>query len=447
MTKFAVVGTDHLHVVELVSGLLEAGAELSAIAPTEDRIGPWLASQHEDARVPDLDAALDGVDIVVTAAIPADRATIGEIAMRAGVRRARRQAGLHQPRAARRAAPGVRPTRVRPTRCCSPSVSRTPPWCAAYELVAAGRIGAVLQTVGLGPHTLNLEKRPDWFFDPARYGGILVDIGSHQVDQFLTLHRCDRRRGPRRRRSARHPEHAGVEVLGEMLLAADTATGYARVDYYTPRDSAPAWGDVRFTVVGTEGFLEVRHVEQTVTVVDGETRETLDCAGETAGWGERYLAGTLFDQEHVFTVSQICLDAEAHARRIPGLTGSLSKGSLTFSVPLLGTTRTLTDPTTARSPRDRLPLRSGQRQDRAGPRCSRVRTTSPPSASGAGPGLNCGGCHRTLERLVREHIARRHGRRRRSLTPVLSAGVRREVGPCAGVRVSSSCSTRSSRPS
>ena len=175
----------------------------------------------------------------------------------------------------------------------------------------------MLQTVGLGPHTLNLEKRPDWFFDPARYGGILVDIGSHQVDQFLSFTGAT---GAEVLASTirSHPEHAGVEVLGEMLLAADTATGYARVDYYTPKGLAPAWGDVRFTVVGTEGFLEVRHVEQTVTVVDGETRETLDCAGETAGWGERYLAGTLFDQEHVFTVSQICLDAEAHARRFPG---------------------------------------------------------------------------------------------------------------------------------
>jgi hypothetical protein len=48
----------------------------------------------------------------------------------------------------------------------------------------------------------------------------------------------------------------------------------------------------------------VRHVEQTVTVVDGERREVVDCTGETAGWGARYLAGTLFDQEHVFAVSE-----------------------------------------------------------------------------------------------------------------------------------------------
>ena len=101
-----------------------------------------------------------------------------------------------------------------------------------------------------------------------------------------------------------------------MLLAADGATGYARVDYFTPKGLAPAWGDVRFTVVGTEGYLEVRHVDQTVLVVDGETRETIDCTGEPAGWGDRYLAGTLFDQEHVFAVPEICLRRRsAHARR------------------------------------------------------------------------------------------------------------------------------------
>jgi len=27
--------------------------------------------------------------------------------------------------------------------------------------------------------------RPEWFWNPDEYGGILCDIGSHQVDQFL----------------------------------------------------------------------------------------------------------------------------------------------------------------------------------------------------------------------------------------------------------------------
>ena len=57
----------------------------------------------------------------------------------------------------------------------------------AIELVNAGAIGRVVQTVGLGPHRLNRHLRPDWFFQRDKYGGVLCDIASHQVEQFLTF--------------------------------------------------------------------------------------------------------------------------------------------------------------------------------------------------------------------------------------------------------------------
>jgi predicted dehydrogenase len=315
--KFSVVGTDHLHVVELVSGLVDAGAELVAIAATEDRIGPWLASQYEHARsVPDLDAALEGVDAIVTAAVPGDRAELGILAMRAGVDVLADKPGatsLDQLDALRdaHAATGRQYLVLFSERQTNASMVR------AYELVQAGRIGTVLHTVGLGPHTLNLGRRPEWFFDPARYGGILVDIGTHQVDQFLAF--TGSTTAEVLASTVRsHPEHAGVEVLGEMLLAAGHATGYARVDYFTPAGLAPAWGDVRFTVVGTDGTLEVQQVPQTVLVVDGGRVETIACTEEPSGWGTRYLDGTLVAQEHVFAVTDVCLRAQAAARRIDG---------------------------------------------------------------------------------------------------------------------------------
>ena len=55
----------------------------------------------------------------------------------------------------------------------------------AGELAAAGAIGRVVQTIGLGPHRMSPKTRPAWFFDRPRYGGILCDIASHQADQFL----------------------------------------------------------------------------------------------------------------------------------------------------------------------------------------------------------------------------------------------------------------------
>src|SRR5690606_19522389 len=55
----------------------------------------------------------------------------------------------------------------------------------AGELVKAGAIGKVIQTIGLGPHRMNIRSRPEWFFDKKYFGGIICDIGSHQCDQFL----------------------------------------------------------------------------------------------------------------------------------------------------------------------------------------------------------------------------------------------------------------------
>ncbi len=315
--KFSVVGTDHLHVVELVSGLVDAGSELVAIVATEPRIGGWLASQYPDARsVPSLDDALEGVDVVVTAAIPADRAEIGIIAMRAGKDVLADKPGattieqLDALRAAH-AETGKQYLVLFSERLTNAAMVR------AFELVQDGRIGRVVHTVGLGPHTLNLERRPDWFFDPAHYGGILVDIGSHQIDQYLAFTGATSAEVLASTVRA-HPEHPGLQVLGEMLVASPDATGYARVDYLTPAGLAPAWGDVRFTAVGTEGYLEVRHVDQTVLVVDGEQQETIVCTEQPSGWGTRYRDGTLVTQEHVFAVTETCLRAQVQAHRIAG---------------------------------------------------------------------------------------------------------------------------------
>jgi len=55
----------------------------------------------------------------------------------------------------------------------------------ASQLVQQGAIGRVIQTVNLAPHKQNLKTRPDWYFKREKFGGILTDIGSHQIDQFL----------------------------------------------------------------------------------------------------------------------------------------------------------------------------------------------------------------------------------------------------------------------
>ncbi len=308
----AVVGTDHGHVVELTQRLVEAGAVVRAIVATDDGIGPWLATQHADARADDPYG--DDVAVVVTAAIPSQRAAIAIRAMEAGKDVVSDKAGvtdagqLAEVRRVQRAT-GRRWLVVFGERLGTPAMLR------AEHLGRDGRIGAVVHTVGLGPHRLNLRHRPAWFYDPARYGGILVDIGSHQVDQFLTFTGApDAEIVAATIRS--HDEFPGVEVLGEMLLRApDGRTGYTRVDYFTPRGLG-AWGDVRCTIVGTTGTIEVCAMDNSLTVVDAEQVESIDASGDEITWATRFLGGEMpIDQEHVFRVHEICLRARDAARR------------------------------------------------------------------------------------------------------------------------------------
>ena len=128
----------------------------------------------------------------------------------------------------------------------------------AAELVQAGAIGRVVQTVGFGPHRLNRHLRPDWFFDPAQAGGILTDIGSHQIDQFLHFTGSDDAEIVASAvANYANPDQPEFEDFGEILLRSERGNGYIRVDWYTP-DGLPTWGDGRCTILGTEGYIELR---------------------------------------------------------------------------------------------------------------------------------------------------------------------------------------------
>ena len=306
----AVVGTDHGHVVELTQQLVGAGAEVRAVVATDDGIGPWLASQYPDARTADPHAA--DVDVVVTAAVPSARAQITIDALRAGKMVVADKPGVTTPdqlAAVREAVEqsGQRWLVVFGERLGNPAMLK------AEEIVGTGRLGTVVHIVGLAPHTLNLKHRPQWFFDPVQYGGILTDIGTHQVDQFLAFTGAPSAEVVAATVRS-HDEHPGVQVLGEMLLRApDGRTGYARVDYFTPKGLG-AWGDVRLTVVGTLGTLEVQAVGNTVTVVDAERVETVDANATPITWADAVVRGDMpVAQSHVLAVHDACLHAQALA--------------------------------------------------------------------------------------------------------------------------------------
>ncbi|MBL1419316.1 MAG: Gfo/Idh/MocA family oxidoreductase [Alphaproteobacteria bacterium] len=200
----------------------------------------------------------------------------------------------------------------------------------ADQLIKAGKIGKVLQTIGLGPHRLNLPTRPDWFYDVEKYGGILCDIASHQIDQFLYFTGSDEAQviassvG-----NYANPNTQGLQDFGDILLRSDQGQAYIRVDWFTP-DGLPTWGDGRLTILGTEGYIELRKYvdidgragKNHLFLVNNQTCEHINATGTGLPYFEnlvndvRNRTATAMPQQHAFKVMELAIKAQNQAARV-----------------------------------------------------------------------------------------------------------------------------------
>lgn len=326
----AVIGIDHRHAYGMLGGMLEAGANGIAwwTEGTPKTLDGFVKRFPDLPRVADRQAILDdpSVHMVIISAIPDDRAELAVEAMRAG-----KDVMVDKPGCITQAQlDRIMQVQAETGRIWSVDFSEhfeVPAVAKAAELIADGQIGKVVQTVGLGPHRLNAALRDPWFFDKARYGGILADIGSHQIDQFLfftgsetaeIVHAC----------TANHanPDHPDLEDFGEIVLRSPHAHGYIRLDWYTP-DALPNWGDGRLTILGTEGYIELRKYVD-VAGRDGtdhlflvnKTRcDYIDCSGVKLVYFDQLMADirnrteTAMKQSHAFEVTRLALLAQRKA--------------------------------------------------------------------------------------------------------------------------------------
>jgi predicted dehydrogenase len=172
----------------------------------------------------------------------------------------------------------------------------------AGDLIKQGAIGRVVQTVNLGPHRMNISSRPAWFFDKARYGGILCDIGSHQADQFLYYTNSTKAKVVAAQTgNVAYPQYPKFEDFGDMVMSGNGGTGYVRVDWYTP-DGLATWGDGRLFVLGTEGYIELRKYINVASgleggnhlyIVDKKQARYIDCKNVQLPFGPQFVADAL----------------------------------------------------------------------------------------------------------------------------------------------------------
>jgi len=328
--RIALVGADHNHLYEIIDRLVKAGA--SAVAHTAEgqfveHYSGWQADSVETSY--DDILADDTIDLIVTAAIPNRRASIALAAIEAGKHVISDKPGLttmdqlDAVRAAVAGRPGRPWTVLFTERFENRAINE------AVRLAKSGAVGTVVHVVGAGPHTMWAERRPDWFWDPDATGGILVDIGSHQVDQFMSITgavAADVSIVSSMVGNVASADHAAMQDIGSMTLAAGAVVGDHRLDYLTARGLG-TWGDCRLMIVGTEGTIEARaNVDvagadgaEHLIVVDAEGTRRVDISGVVVDWAELALADVaddgerLMTQQHAIDVTDLCLRAQAAA--------------------------------------------------------------------------------------------------------------------------------------
>ena len=259
--RFAAVGLDHGHIYGMSNGLVEAGAEAAWVYDPDPRKIETYVKLFPDVKVAESEEQIlsdETIHLVAGACIPAERCGLGLRVMEAGKDYFADKPPLITLSQLEQAKQKVQETGQKYAVYYSERIHVEAAVYAGH-LIKDGAIGKVVQVVNLAPHRMNPDSRPDWFFDNNQYGGILCDIGSHQIEQFLTYAGAkDAQVLHSKVGNYTMPEHPNFEDFGDATLMADNgATMYFRVDWFNPA-ALPVWGDGRTFILGTKGYIELR---------------------------------------------------------------------------------------------------------------------------------------------------------------------------------------------
>ena len=322
--NFAVCGISHDHIYGMVGAIQRGGGKLVCFHGAEpDRVAAFAKRFPEAKIVKTEDEILNdpSIQLVLTSTIPVDRAPLGIRVMQHGKDFLSDKPGITTlPQLAE-----VRKTIAETKRIYGIMYSERLEVKAAVkagEMVRAGAIGKVIQTIDIAPHQINQRggdagggsARPWWFWDDSKYGGILCDIGSHQVDQFLYY------TGSRQAEvvasqiaNVEHKDHPKFQDFGDMMLRGDRGLGYVRLDWFTP-DGLGTWGDGRLFLLGTEGYIELRKYVDIagrkggnhLFIVGSKQTRYIDCNNVALPFGPQFV-GDIVNRTHIAQDQEQCL--------------------------------------------------------------------------------------------------------------------------------------------
>ena len=330
--KFAVIGLDHAHIMGITAAVIRGGGELAAFYSTLPKAIANFQKIYPQARLAKSeDEILDdpSIQLVASASIPNLRAPLGIRVMKHGKDYLSDKPAI----TTLEQLAEVRKVSAATGKMFAIMYSERLEVRAAVQagyLAKAGAIGKVVQTINIAPHQVNAPSRPDWFWDPVQFGGILCDIGSHQADQFVYYTGSTTASVTASQiANVNHPEHPEFQDFGDMMLQGNGGAGYVRVDWFTP-DGLGTWGDGRLFILGTEGYIELRKYIDIagrpggnhLFIVDKKQIRYMDCSKVALPFGPQFIADivnrthTAQDQQQALLAAELVLKAQKNARRL-----------------------------------------------------------------------------------------------------------------------------------
>lgn len=332
--RFSVIGLDHGHIYAICNGLLEAGAQLVSVwDPDPQKCREFISRYPQTAAAASEEEILEdeSLQMIASAIRPSRRCSLGIRVMEHGKDYFADKPGMLTLEEIGQAERACRETGRKYVIYFGERI-HVEGAVYAEQLIRRGAVGRVLQVTILAPHRLNRNTRPDWFFEEKENGGIIADLGSHQIEQFLTYCGAESARvlhSTVANYANRDKEH--FYDFGEGTILADNgATCWFRVDWFTP-DGLGAWGDGRVFIMGTDGTIEIRKYIDPGTSTAGDHVIWVDRQGEhreqvTGKIGFVFFGQLIRDclqrtetaitQKHTFESMRVAITAQRDAEKI-----------------------------------------------------------------------------------------------------------------------------------
>jgi predicted dehydrogenase len=338
--NFAVCGISHDHIYLMIGAIQRGGGQLvAAWGGEDDKLAAFTKRFPNVKIVKTQDEILNDptVQLVLSSQIANERAPLGIRAMKLGKDFLSDKPGI----TTLEQLAEVRKTIAETQRIYAIMYSeRLEVKAAVYAgvLVQQGAIGKVIQTINIAPHQIAQgggdagggSARPEWFWNPDQYGGILCDIGSHQVDQFLFYTGSKQAEVVESQiANVRHPNRPRFQDFGDMVLRGDRGLGYVRLDWFTP-DGLGTWGDGRLFILGTDGYIEIRKYTDVAVkkqgnnlfIVDSKQARYIDCNNMPLPFGPEFVADIVNrthiaqDQDQCLLAAELVIKAQMNAKLV-----------------------------------------------------------------------------------------------------------------------------------